>query len=248
MVVIAVSNQKGGVGKTDLSVNLASALAGKKKVVLVDLDPQSNSTDYLTSKKPKLSTADLLLNENVSLDDIIQKTEINNLFIAPAHPSLSTVQVQLMNDVGMQFKLKNKLKGHKFDYVIIDTQPSLGALTINALTAADEVLIPLQVHYFAMDGVANLVNTIKTIKQDINKKLEIGGVVLTMFDKRNRLSFEVEKMVRTTFGKNVFETTIPINVKLAEAPSHHKPILLYAPNSRGAKAYQNLAREFVNGR
>lgn len=244
---IVVANQKGGVGKTDISVNLASCLANLgKKVLLLDIDPQANATDYLTTINPKISTSELLLDDRISLNDIVLGTGIENLFLAPGSPDLNAAGVQLTSDMGMQFKLKRKLDGLRdYDYIFIDTPPSLGLLTINALTAAESVLIPIQVHYFAMGGVVKLMNTINTIREEINPGLKIGGVVITMFDRRNKLSFEVEKKVRDAFRNKVFKTMIPINVKLAESPSHHKPILLYSKSSTGAKAYTQLAKEFI---
>lgn len=248
-IKIAVANQKGGVGKTDLCVNLASCLASMgKKTLVLDLDPQGNASDYLNTTKPKISTSELLLDDKINAQDIILDTGIENLFLAPGSPSLNVASVQLSSDVGMQFKLKKKLdrlKPNEYDYILMDTPPSLGLLTINALTSCDKVLIPIQVHYFAMDGVVKLINTINSIREDINPMLELAGVVLTMFDRRNRLSFEVERGIKSAFSSKVFKTAIPINVRLAESPSHHKPIILYSKNSRGAKAYTQLAKEFI---
>lgn len=244
---IAIANQKGGVGKTDLCVNLATSLANKnKKVLLIDLDPQANATDYLTSEKHEKTSYNLLAEEETSINDVIRKTNIKNLDIIPSDTRLSAAQVMLANDVRMQFKLKRKIGDlEEYDYVFIDTPPSLGLLTLNALTSADKVLIPIQVHYFAMEGVANLTRTMEAIKEDLNPWLKLGGVVLTMYDKRNKLSAEVKKMVEAAFKGKVFKTVIPVNVKLAEAPSHHKPIAHYASWSTGAKAYEKLAEEFM---
>lgn len=247
MEKIVVANQKGGVGKTDLSVNISSCLAKLgKKILLIDFDPQANSTDYLSKEKYELTASDLILKDDVGVKDVIRKTKIKNLDLIPSSGNLSSAQAQLINEIGMEFKLKKKLKSLKgYDYVFIDTPPSLGPLTVNALTASDKIVMPIQVHYFAMDGVAKLARTIKNIREEVNPALDIGGIVLTMFDKRNNLSFEVEKKVREAFGKMVFKTIIPINVKLAEAPSHHKPIIKYASWSRGAKAYLKLAKELM---
>jgi len=244
---IVVANQKGGIGKTDVSVNLGSCLARMgKKTLILDIDPQANATDYLTTINPKISTSELLLDDEINLPDIVLSTETDNLFLAPGSPSLNAARVQLISDMGMQFKLKRKLDGIKdYDYIFIDTPPSLGLLTINALTTADQVLIPIQVHYFAMSGVVKLMKTINKIREEINPKLKIGGVVITMFDKRNKLSFEVDGEVRKAFEDKVFRTMIPTNIKLAESPSHHKPIILYSKNSSGAKAYAQLAKEFI---
>lgn len=246
-VKIAIANQKGGVGKTDLCVNLAASLSSFSfNTLLVDLDPQANATDYLTKSNSQSSTCDLLMKDEVKLEDVTQKTDLPNLSLAPSSIRLSAAQVQLANEVNMQFRLKRKLKAlDGFDYVFVDTPPSLGLLTVNALTACDHVIIPIQTHYFAMDGVTKLLDTVNTIKEDLNPNLSIKGIVLTMYDKRTSLSKEVEEKVRSAFRGKVFRTVIPTNVKLAESPSHHQPIINYAPRSTGAKAYLNLAKEFV---
>ena len=244
-MIISVSNQKGGVGKTDLSVNLSTYLAKEgKNILLVDLDPQANATDYLVKGLHEVGTYDLLIAED-PLEDVVVKTGINNLDLVPSSQKLSSARNQLFNEVDMQFKLKGKLAGHKYDYVIIDTPPSLDILTINSLVAARGVVIPIQTNYFAMDGVNKLLQTINSVKRGLNPSLDITGVVLTMFDKRNNLSKEVQEEVKKSFKNKVFKTAIPINVKLAESPSHHKPISLYASWSRGAKAYEMLAKEFL---
>lgn len=245
---IAIANQKGGVGKTDLCVNLSTSLANKgKKVLLVDVDPQANATDYLTPEKAEKTIYNLLVSDETHINDTIQKTAVKNLDLIPSDSRLSAAQIMLAHSVGMQFKLKKKLMDLQgYDYVIIDTPPSLGMLTLNAMTAADKVLVPIQVHYFAMDGVVNLSKTIEAVKEDLNKNLKLSGVILTMYDKRNKLSAEVKKMVKTSFKDKLYKTVIPINVKLAEAPSHHKPIMHYASSSTGAKAYEKLVEEFLN--
>jgi chromosome partitioning protein len=253
--VIAVANQKGGVGKTDLAVNLSYQLAAAgKKVLLIDMDPQANATDYLVDAETQIlkTTADLLLDDSVSLGDVLLKDCRKNLDVAPADGNLSACQIRLANDINMQFKLKKKLKGlreepHEYDYGVIDTPPSLGLLTVNALTAANQVLIPVQSQYFAMDGLVQLLDTIRKVREDINPSLEVLGAVLTLYDTRTLLSREVEAKVRNGFTDGrVFSTVIPVNVRLAEAPSYHKSILEYDSECKGAKAYESLAEEILN--
>ena len=252
--VIAVANQKGGVGKTDLTVNLSCQLAAAgKRVLLVDMDPQANATDYLVAPETakEMTTADLLLDDTVTLEDVLVRDCRENLDVAPASGELSACQIRLVNDVDMQFKLKKKLKvireERAYDFVVIDTPPSLGLLTINTLTAADLVLIPVQSQYLAMDGVVHILETVRKLKEDINPGLTVLGAVLTMYDRRTLLSREVESKVRSGFTDGrVFATVIPVNVRLAEAPSYHKSILEYDPNSNGAKAYEKLTEEILS--
>ena len=252
--VIAVANQKGGVGKTDMTVNLAFQFASLgKKVLIIDLDPQANATDYLVSPGAHASktTADLLLDETLPLRDTIMFGIRQNLDVIPAHLNLSSCQIKLANDIDMQFRLKRKLRqlgelSEPYDYVFIDTPPSLGLLMVNTLAAATGVIVPVQTQYFAMDGVVQLQETIHKIREDINPGLKIVGVVLTMYDKRTLISREVAEKVRAESTEKVFNTVIPVNVRLAEAPSHHKSIFEYDPNSSGAKAYKELAREVLS--
>ncbi len=250
--IFAVANQKGGVGKTDLTVNLSYQLAALgKKVMLIDMDPQANATDYLV--KPGMegtkTTADLLLDDSLSLDDVVIRGCRENLDIIPADSNLSSCQIRLANDISMQFKLKRKLKAvteeRRYDFVFIDTPPSLGLLTVNTLTASTGVIVPVQTHYFAMDGLVQLQDTIHRLREDINPNLNIVGVVLTMYDKRTLLSREVAEKVRDEFTGRVFTTVIPVNVRLAEAPSHHQSIFEYDSDSSGAKAYEELAKEML---
>jgi chromosome partitioning protein len=251
--IIAVANQKGGVGKTDLTVNISCQLASLgNKVLLIDMDPQANATTYLVSPDIPIAktTADLLLEDSLTLDDVVIRDCRENLDVVPSDVSLSACQIKLANDIGMQFKLKKKLKvlteGSSFyDYVLIDTPPSLGLLTVNTLTAASRVIIPVQTQYLAMEGVVQLEDTIQKVKEDINPGLNILGAVLTLYDRRTLISKEVEAKVRNGFGGRVFSTVIPINVRLAEAPSYHKSIFEYDPDCNGARAYRELAKEIL---
>ena len=251
--IVAVANQKGGVGKTDLTVNVSCQLASLgKKVLLIDMDPQGNATTYLVSPDTPIlkTTADLLLEESLALEDVVIRNCRENLDVVPSDVTLSACQIKLANDIGMQFKLKKKLKalaegGSSYDYVLIDTPPSLGLLTVNTLTAASRVIIPIQTQYLAMEGVVQLEETIKKVKEDINPGLDILGAVLTLYDRRTLISREVEAKVREGFGGRVFGTVIPVNVRLAEAPSHHESIFEYDPECNGARAYRELAKEIL---
>jgi chromosome partitioning protein len=252
--IIAVANQKGGVGKTDLTVNISCQLASAgKSVLLVDMDPQANATDYLMPPDATVvkTVADLLLDDSVTFDDVVIRNCREGLDIIPSHPDLSSCQIKLASDVNMQFKLKRKLKAitegeHKYDFVLVDTPPSLGLLTVNTLTAANWVLVPVQTHYFAMEGVGQLQETIRKVREDINPGLKVLGAVLTMYDRRTLISREVEEKVRSEFGGRVFSTVIPVNVRLAEAPSHHKSIFEYDSRSSGARAYEELTKEILH--
>jgi chromosome partitioning protein len=216
-------------------------------VLLIDLDPQANATTYLSDKKHKKNTSHLLLDGGVKISDIAVQTNLENLSLAPGSPDLYAAQVELINDVGMQFKLKKKLKEAKgYDYVFIDTPPSLGLLTINALTASTHVLVPVQVNYFAIDGLEKLMKTVDRLKEDINPDLRVRGFVLTMYDKRNKLSFEIERFMRSNYRDKVFDNVIPVNVDLAISPNKHQPIIVSSKESRGAYAYMNLASEFLS--
>jgi chromosome partitioning protein len=247
-MIITVANQKGGVGKTDLCVNLACYLARKgKRTLILDLDPQANATEYLMKRSFRKDSARLLADDKVKLGDVVVPTAVDNLFLVPGSQRLSAAQVEIMNDPGMQFRLRRKLKGHGFDKVLIDTPPSLGMLTVNALTASDSVLVPVQVHYLATRGVEQLMNTVRTVRKEINPSLKVRGYILTMHDRRNNLTRRVEEEVRNRYGSDVFETVIPVNVDLAEAPRNNMPIMLHNKESRGAYAYRRLVDEFLGG-
>lgn len=250
-MIISFTNQKGGVGKTTTVLNLASILAKKGfKILAIDLDPQSNLTSGLGLDKNKeyLSTYDLIIN-NKEISNIFLISDINNnLHFIPSKIDLAGAEIELIAKISREKILKNKLdKVRKnYDYIFIDCPPSLGLLTINALVAADAVMIPVQCEYYALEGISQLVKTLDLVKNSLNEKLEILGVVMTMFDSRTRLSNEVVNEVQTYFGDKVFNTIIPRNVRLSESPSFGKPIDLYDPTSSGAKAYENLANEFIS--
>jgi chromosome partitioning protein len=250
-MIIAFTNQKGGVGKTTTTLSLASILSKLgKKILVIDLDPQSNLTSGLGFDRSKeyLSTYDLLIHD-YEVTNLFVATDINeNLHLIPAKIDLAGAEVELVSKLSREKILKDKLDKVKsnYDNILIDCPPSLGLLTLNALTAADGVIIPVQSEYYALEGISQLVNTINIVKKSLNKDLEIMGVVLTMFDTRTKLSAEVENEVREFFKEKVFNTVIPRNIRLSESPSFGKPIDLYDPNSQGAKSYLSLAQEFID--
>ena len=249
MKVISLVNQKGGVGKTTTAVNLATAIAAiGKKVLLIDLDSQGNaSTAFGIEPNDRApSMYDVILG-NSSIVEVSKKTEIKGLEICPAVIDLSAADVELSAKIGREYIIKKALDevNEKYDFIFIDCPPSLGLLTVNALTASDSALIPLQCEFYSLEGLSYLMNTIDLVKDNLNPKIDIGGILLTMYDRRNKLTGQVEEEVRNHFVDKVFKTPIPRNVKLSEAPSHGRPGILYDHRSTGAKAYLLLAREFV---
>jgi chromosome partitioning protein len=247
--LIAVVNQKGGVGKTTTSVNLATALAAvHKKVLLVDFDPQGNaSTGMGISHAERVITSyDLIIN-NADIKQVILKTAVPRLHLAPANMDLSGAEIELVNLQRREFRLKDAFTRGSlaYDYVIIDCPPSLGLLTLNALTAAHTVLIPLQCEFYALEGLSHLLKTVELVKNGLNPLLSIMGIVLTMYDRRNRFTDQIEKDVRGFFGEQVYDTVIPRNVRMSEAPSHGKPALIYDMDCTGSRAYIKLAAEVL---
>ncbi len=248
-ICLAIVNQKGGVGKSTTAVNLGACLAeAGKRVLLVDIDPQGNATSGVGVEKRQLDGCmyDVLI-EGRDIEEVILPTEVSGLEVAPATLELAGAEIELVSAMSREYRLKGSLDGVKdnYDYILIDAPPSLGLLTINALNAANAALVPIQCEYYALEGVSQLVSTVSLVKEHLNPNLEIAGVLMTMYDARTNLSQQVVEEVKRFFGEKVFQTIIPRNVRLSEAPSHGQPIILYDPQCRGAQAYRDLAREVM---
>lgn len=248
--IVAVANQKGGVGKTTTSVNISAAIALQgKSVLLIDLDPQGNATSGVGVDPRSLqkSIYNCLIKQDVC-EHVIQKTSVNGLAILPSNADLAGAEIELANVEGREQHLRDAIKGiqDNYDVIVLDCPPALGILTINALAAAKSVIIPVQCEYYAMEGLSRLIGSIERVKQSINLDLSIEGIVLTMFDARNTLARQVSEQVRSHFGNKVYQSVIPRNVTLAEAPSYGRPGILYNAGSSGSQAYLSLAKEFID--
>lgn len=247
--IIAIANQKGGVGKTTTSVNLSSCLAVKgKKILIIDIDPQGNTSSGLGIDKTKIrkSIYDVIIN-GIPIEETLVDTKIDTLKLSPSNIQLAGAEVELVSVISRETRLKFALESikDKFDYIIIDCPPSLGLITLNALTAANTILVPIQCEYYALEGLSQLMNTVGIIQKHLNPALKVEGVVLTMFDARTNLSIQVVDEVKKYFGNKVYRTIIPRNVRLSEAPSYGLPIILYDSKSKGAECYMDLADEVI---
>ena len=247
--ILSIVNQKGGVGKTTTTVNLATALAAVgKKVLIIDFDPKGNASTGLgvESSQRELTSYDLVLSDT-PLSDIIQPSAVPNLHVVPATIDLSGSEIEMVSLVRREYRLKNAIENNvgDYDYVLIDCPPSLGLLTLNALVASNAVLIPLQCEFYALEGLSHLMRTVELVRANLNEGLSIQGIVLTMYDRRNKFTEQIENDVRGYFGEKVYNAVIPRNIRMSEAPSHGKPALIYDMNCAGSKAYIQMASELL---
>ena len=246
--IVSIANQKGGVGKTTTSINLSTILAKKgKKVLMIDADPQGNASSGVgVDKEVEESVYDILIGDT-EIKNVVIKTNIKNLYVCPSNINLAGAEVELVSVMSREYRLKEKLDEVKdeYDYIIIDCPPSLGLITLNAFTASDSVLIPVQCEYYALESLGQLINTINLVKKHLNKNIDIEGALLTMYDARTNLSNQVVKEVKKYFNDKVYKNVIPRNVKLSEAPSYGMHISIYDPRSKGAKSYEKFVKEFM---
>jgi len=250
--VFAITNQKGGVGKTTTAINLSTCISlYKKRVLLIDIDPQGNTSSGIGLDRLKIKRCvyDVLINQ-VPINEVIMQTQIKNLDVLPSTIQLAGAEIELVNYISRENKLKHAIRPIKdnYEYIIIDCPPSLGLLTLNSLTAADSVIIPIQCEYYALEGISQLLNTINLVRENLNSSLEIEGILFTMYDSRTNLSRDVVEEVKKYFRGKIFKSVIPRNVRVSEAPSYGKPVVVYDKKSKGAIAYKKLAKEvMLNG-